>query len=53
MCDSDFPVRDCSVCGSGKLYVEESMALTIGLRGMFGLCTFGLLVRIVLVQENL
>jgi len=24
-----------------KLYVGECMALTIGLRGMFGLCTFG------------
>ena len=29
------------VLGSGKLYSGEYMALTIGLRGMFGLCTFG------------
>ena len=43
ICDSDFPVRDCKVCARkrDKLYVGECMALTIGLRGMFGLCTFG------------
>ena len=42
MCDSDFPVKGCSVCARkrDKLYVGECMALTIGLRGMFGLCTF-------------
>ena len=42
MCDSDFLVRDCNVCAKkrDKLYVGECMALTIGLRGMFGLCTF-------------
>ena len=34
--------RGCSVCAKkrDKLYVGECMALTIGLRGMFGLCTF-------------
>ena len=43
MCDSDFSVRNCSVCASkrDKLYVGECMALTISLRGMFGLYTFG------------
>jgi len=43
MCDSDFPVRSCSVCARkrNKLYVGECMALTIGLSEMFGLCTFG------------
>ena len=43
ICDSFFPVRDCSVCARkrDKLYVGECIALTIGLRGMFGLCTFG------------
>ena len=42
MCDSDFLVRSCSVCArKRKLYVGECMALTIGLSGMFGLCTFG------------
>ena len=43
MCDSDFPVRGCSVCARkwDKLYIGECMALTFGLRGMFGLCTFG------------
>ena len=42
MCDSDFPVRSCSVCARNrnKLYVGECMALTIGLREIFGLCTF-------------
>ena len=40
MCDSDFPVRGCSVCARkwDKLHVGE--ALTIGLRRMFGLYTF-------------
>ena len=43
MCDSDFPVRSCSVCARkrDKLYVGECIALTIGLRGMFYLYTFG------------
>ena len=51
MCDSDFPVTGCFICARkrDKLYVEKCMALTIDLRGMFGLCTFG----IVLVRENL
>ena len=42
ICDSDFPVRGCSVCARkrNKLYVGECMALTIGLREMFDLCTF-------------
>jgi len=42
MCDSDFSIRGCSVCARkwDKLYVGECMALTIDLRGMFGLCTF-------------
>jgi len=50
MCDSNFPVRNCSVCarkrsyisyvGLYKLYVGERMAPTIDLREMFGLCTF-------------
>jgi len=37
-CDSDFPVRDYSVCARkrDKLYVGECMALTIGLKGMYG-----------------
>jgi len=37
MCDSDFSVRNCSVCARkrDKLYVGECIALTIGLRGMF------------------
>ena len=44
MCDSDFSMRGCSVCARkrDKLY-GEYMALrsmAIGLRGMFGLCTF-------------
>jgi len=33
-------VRNC-VRKRDKLYVGECMALTIGLRGMFDLCTFG------------
>jgi len=43
MCDSDFPVRSCSVYAKkrDKLYVGECMTLTIGLSGMFCLCTFG------------
>ena len=43
ICDSDFPVRGCSVCARkrDKLYVGEYMALTISLSAMFGLCTFG------------
>jgi len=42
MCDSDFSIKGCSVCARkrDKLYVRECMALIIGLRGMFGLCTF-------------
>jgi len=42
MCDSDFSVGY-SVCARkrNKLYIGECMALTIGLRGMFDLCTFG------------
>jgi len=45
------PVRVCGVCARkrDKLYVEECMALTIGLSKMFGLCTFG----IILVGEDL
>ena len=41
-CDSDIPVKGCSVCAvkRDKLYVGECMALTIGPRGMFGLCIF-------------
>ena len=36
-------MRDCSVCARkrNKLYVGECMVLTIGLSGMFDLCTFG------------
>ena len=42
MCDSDFSVRSYSVCPRKReLYVGEYMALTIGLREIFGLCTFG------------
>ena len=42
MYDSDFPMRG-SICARkrDKLYIEECMVLTIGLRRrMFGLCTF-------------
>jgi len=41
ICDSDFPVRGCSVCAR-KQEVGECMMQTIGLRGMFtfGLCTY-------------
>ena len=40
-CDSDFPVRNFSVCARkrDKLYVGKYM-LSIGLNEMFGLCTF-------------
>ena len=42
MYDSDFPIKNCSVTRKqDKLYVKECMALTIDLKGMFGLCTFG------------
>jgi len=39
MCDSDFSMRDCTVCvrKRDKLYVEECMALTIGMSGIFDL----------------
>ena len=42
MCDSDFSIKGYSVCARkrNKLYIGECMALTIGLRGMFDLCTF-------------
>ena len=43
MCNSDFPVRGCSICARkrDKLYIGECIALTIGLKGMFDLCIFG------------
>ena len=49
MCDSDFPVRGCSVRARkwDKLYVGEYGANNRS--GMFGLCTFG----IVLVGEDM
>ena len=37
-------MRGCNVCARDKLDVGECMALTIGLNGMFGLCTFGSIV---------
>jgi len=42
LCDSDFPVKGCSVCARkrDKLYCRKVYALTIGLSEMFGLCTF-------------
>ena len=51
-CDSDFPVRDCSVCARkrDKLYVRECMALIIGLREMLDVL---LVVRVVLMGEDL
>ena len=42
-------MRGCSVCARDKLYIGECKALTIGLNGMFGLCTFG---SIVLMGED-
>jgi len=43
MCDSNFPVRGCSICARkrDKLYIGKCMALTISLSGLFSLCTFG------------
>jgi len=39
---SNFPMRGCSVCARKRdKYIEEYMELTISLRGMFGLHTFG------------
>ena len=43
MSNSNFSVKGCSIYARkrDKLYVREFIALTIGMRGMFGLCTFG------------
>ena len=41
MCNSDFLIMGCSARKRDKLYVGKYIVLTISLRWMFDLCTFG------------